>query len=152
MPAMAIRVGVVWVALCLDDAKENLDDAVADDAPSETRSGRPKQLLPVVQRVVCYVSVGDLVVDALGPQRALPLARGLATHAWCTGDLFEVCPLKNHVHTSLRRRSTGWWRWNLCLWQVCRGRRGWRWSLFSRLSSTAWQWPVKAGRATRNRV
>ena len=129
MPAMAIRVGVVWVALCLDDAKENADDALVDDAPSETRSGRPKQLLPVVQRVVCYVSFGHLVVNALHAQRALPLAGGLATHAWCKGDPPEVCPLKNHVQTRLRRRPTGRWRWNLSLWQASQGRRGWWWSL-----------------------
>ena len=40
---MAIRVAVVWVALCLYDAKDNTDDALADDARSETRIGRPKQ-------------------------------------------------------------------------------------------------------------
>ena len=36
VPAVAIRVGVVRVALGLDDAKENLDDALADYALSET--------------------------------------------------------------------------------------------------------------------
>ena len=151
MPAMAIRVGVVWVALCLDDAKENADDALADDAPSETPIGRPKQLLPVVQRIVCYVSEGHVVVNALYAQRALPLAGGLATHALCTGDLVEVCPLKNHVQTSLRRRATGRWWWNLYRWQASQGRRGWRWSLFSRLSSTAWQWsqPIGGARSSR---
>ena len=118
MPAMAIRVGVVWVALCLDDAKDNADDALADDARSETRIGRPKQLLPVVQRVVCYVSAGDLVVNALRAQRALPVAGDLATHAWYTRDLLEVCLRKNHVQTTRRRRLTGrWWR-NLCRWHA----------------------------------
>ena len=94
MPAMAIRVRVVWVALCLDDAKENLDDAVADDAPSETRSGRPKQLLPVVQRVVCYVFDEHFTGNALFAQRPLPLAGGLATHALCAWDPIEVFSLK----------------------------------------------------------
>ena len=107
MPAVAIRVGVVWVALCLDDAKDNVDDALVDDARSETRIGRPKQLLPVVQRVVCYVSEGHVVGNALCAQCALPLAGGLATHAWCTGDILEVCPFKNHIETRLRRRLRG---------------------------------------------
>ena len=142
---MAIRVGVVRVALCLDDSKDNADDALADDAGSESRIGRPKQLLPVVQRVACYVSEGDVVGNALYALRALPLAGGLATHAWCTGDLLEVCPLKNHAQTRLRRRPTGkrhrllrdirWWR----VWQV-RLEPGW--SLCSRLSSTAGQGPA----------
>ena len=119
MPAMAIRVGVVRVALCRDDAKDNADDALADDARSETRMGRPKQLHPVVQRVVCYVCEGHAVGNALCAQRALPLAGGLATHAWCTGDLFEVCPLKHHFETRLRRRlrglcSTTWCEGGLC--------------------------------------
>ena len=107
MPAMAIRVGVVWVALCLDDAKSNADDALADDARRETRSGRPKQFLPVVQWVVGYVSEGLVVDNALSAQRALPLAGVLATHACCMGDLLEVCLVKNHVQTRLRARVLG---------------------------------------------
>ena len=127
MPAMAIRVGVVWVALCLDDAKDNADDALADDARSETQIGRPKQLLPVVQRVVCHVPQGHVVGNALHAQCALPLAGGLAAHAWCTGDLAEVCPLKNHVQTRLRSRSMGKrYRFIRNIW------------LCSSLSSTAW--------------
>ena len=52
MPAVAIYASVVWVALCVNDAKENADDALADYGVSETLIGRPKHLLPVVQRVV----------------------------------------------------------------------------------------------------
>ena len=52
MPAVAIYVSVVWVALCVNDAKENADDALADYGVSETLIGRPKHLLSVVQRVV----------------------------------------------------------------------------------------------------
>ena len=113
MPAVAIRVRVVWVALCLDDAKDNADNARTDDAHSETRIGRPKQLHPVVQRIVRYVYEGHVAGNALCAQRALPLAGNLATHAWYAADLLEVCAVKNHVQT---RGSSGllldirWWR------------------------------------------
>ena len=116
MPAVAIKVGVVWVALCLDDAKDNADDALADDARSETRIGRPKQLPPVVQRVVCYVCERHAVGNALPAQIALPMAGGPATHSWCTGEPLEVCQLKNHVQLCkkrLRRRTRGGWQCNL---------------------------------------
>jgi hypothetical protein len=57
MSPVAVGVGVVVVALGLEDAKEHADEARADDAPRETRRGRPQQLLPVVERVVCQVLV-----------------------------------------------------------------------------------------------
>ena len=44
---MAIPVGVVVVALRLEDAKAHADYARADDVRSETRVGKPQQLLPV---------------------------------------------------------------------------------------------------------
>ena len=62
MPAMAIRVGVVWVALCLDDAKDDAGDALADDARSETRIGRPKQLPPAAGGPAIAVSRTRLTV------------------------------------------------------------------------------------------
>ena len=123
---MAIRVGVVWIPLCLDDSKVNADDARADDARSEPWIGRPKQLPPLVERVVCYFCEDFFVVNALLAQRALPLAGDLPTHAFGRADTCEVCAVKNHAQTELRRR----------------------WSLYSRLRSTAWQWSQPVSGAT----
>jgi hypothetical protein len=57
MCPMSVRVGVVGIALRLEDAKAHADYARADDAKGETRRGRPQQLLPVVEWVVCHVLV-----------------------------------------------------------------------------------------------
>ena len=91
MSPMSVRVGVVVVALPLEDAKEHADDARADDAESETRRGRPQQLLPVVEWVVCHVLVCEACANALRAKVALPLAGGLATRTCHTGEPLEVC-------------------------------------------------------------
>ena len=57
MSPMSVRVGVVVVALRLDDAKAHAHYARADDAPSETRRGSTQQTLPVVDWVFCHVLV-----------------------------------------------------------------------------------------------
>ena len=92
MPAMAINVRVVRVALRVDDAEHDVDDALADDVLREATIGSPKQLRPVVERVVSHVLGGHAVGDALRAQSALPPAGSLATHAWCKANVLEVFP------------------------------------------------------------
>ena len=90
MLPMSVHVGVVGVALRLEDAKAHADYAHADDALSETRRGRSQQLLPVVVWIVCHVLVWDACGNACRAQLVLPSAGGCATQTYGRLELPEV--------------------------------------------------------------
>ena len=81
MPATIVLLGVVGVALGVNDAKDNSQDARSDDELSEIPLGRRKHLPPVGFQVVGNVYLCHVVTNALLAQPALPLTGGLAAHA-----------------------------------------------------------------------
>ena len=96
MSPMSVEVGVVVVALVLEEAKAHADDARADDAPSEALIGSSQQVPPVVQWLVCQVLVCEACANALRAKCALPLAGGPATQPSHRVEPLEVCLTENN--------------------------------------------------------
>ena len=134
MSPMSVEVGVVVVALVLEDAKAHADDARADDAPSEALIGSPQQVPPVVQWLVCQVLVCEACVNALRAKCALPLAGGPATQPSHRVEPLKVCLTENNRPSRLSSATC-----------TSRMRATWR---QSKLSSTARRGPGRRGLLT----